>query len=180
MPESTSNKDENKTTSKLTSEQVANVNKFIASPLNCKLYVEKSSPSNNTTTTTQQQSVEYRKAEVLWARELNGKHDYYIHYLEFNKRLDQWVSIDKIDFTRGIEFPKPDQKKKSNNNKQPSSGASTPLHRSTPPPSELLKENKSKLIKKEKSSQQSQDEEDKEKDDDDNDDQVKKKKATSN
>ncbi|KAI9305404.1 RNA binding activity-knot of a chromodomain-containing protein, partial [Cunninghamella echinulata] len=172
MPESTSNKDENKTANKLTNEQVANMNKFISSPLNCKLYVEKSSPNNTTT----QQNVEYRKAEVLWARELNGKHDYYIHYLEFNKRLDQWVSIDKIDFTRDIEFPKPDQKKKSSNNKQPSSGASTPLHRSTPPPSELLKENRSKLIKKEKSSQQQQqDEEDKEKEDDD-DDQVKKKK----
>ncbi|CAO3633930.1 unnamed protein product [Cunninghamella blakesleeana] len=138
------------------------MNKFIASPLHCKLYVEKS--------TANQQSIEYRKAEVLWARELNGKYDYYIHYVEFNKRLDQWVNIDKIDFTRGIEFPKPEQKKKAAT-KGTSSGASTPTYqpnnnRSTPPPSELLKkanQEKRKIKKEEEQDDQEMNDQDKKK-----------------
>ncbi|KAI8090041.1 acyl-CoA N-acyltransferase [Halteromyces radiatus] len=131
---------EKDTFSSLTTEQTANMNKFIASPLNCKLFVEKLSPN---------QPSEWRKAEVLWARESNGKngpirYEYYVHYVEFNKRLDEWVPFERLDFSRGVEFPKPEQqKKKKQQNDQsttPTSGASTPIGsgRATPPVSELL------------------------------------------
>ncbi|CAO3594943.1 unnamed protein product [Absidia cylindrospora] len=50
----------------LTTEQIANKNKFVASPINCKLFVEKLSPN---------QPSELRKAEILWARETNGNNN---------------------------------------------------------------------------------------------------------
>ncbi|KAI9498795.1 acyl-CoA N-acyltransferase [Zychaea mexicana] len=60
---------------------------------------------------------EYRKAEILWARETKADPpglEYYVHYVEFNKRLDEWVDFSRLDFNREIEFPKPDQKKNKN------------------------------------------------------------------
>ncbi|CDH51190.1 kat5 family histone acetyltransferase mst1 [Lichtheimia corymbifera JMRC:FSU:9682] len=81
----------------------AQIQRFIAAPLNCKLFVQKISGN---------QEFEYRKAEVLVARETARKgREYYVHYVEFNKRLDEWVSFERLDFSRDIEFPKPDQKK---------------------------------------------------------------------
>ncbi|ORX46714.1 hypothetical protein DM01DRAFT_1396727 [Hesseltinella vesiculosa] len=90
--------------SRLTKEQLEDMNKFIQKPVNSKLFVEKISNNHPS---------EWRKAEILWAREVNdSKFEYYVHYVEFNKRLDEWVPMDRLDFTRGIEFPKPDTKKK--------------------------------------------------------------------
>jgi histone acetyltransferase HTATIP len=34
-----------------------------------------------------------------------GQEEYYIHYIDFNKRLDEWVTLDKMDLSRGIEPP---------------------------------------------------------------------------
>ncbi|CAG8629219.1 11027_t:CDS:1 [Ambispora gerdemannii] len=65
---------------------------------------------------------EYRKAQVLTIREANRSSrnnivsndennnddfqcEYYVHYLEYNKRLDEWVTIDRIDCSRQIEPP---------------------------------------------------------------------------
>ncbi|KAI8340844.1 hypothetical protein BC941DRAFT_468014 [Chlamydoabsidia padenii] len=76
----------------LSTTQIANKNKFVASPLHCKLFVEKLSPN---------QPGELRQAEILWARETMGndqqpcRYEYYVHYVEFNKRLDEWVPFER-------------------------------------------------------------------------------------
>ncbi|KAF2493815.1 histone acetyltransferase ESA1 [Lophium mytilinum] len=57
---------------------------------------------------------EKRKAEILLLRTRRGKPTFYVHYEEFNKRLDEWVPAERIDLTREVEWPapeKPDKKK---------------------------------------------------------------------
>ncbi|KAI8365183.1 histone acetyltransferase ESA1 [Radiomyces spectabilis] len=95
--------------------------KFMASPLHCKLFVEKISQNHES---------EFRKAEILWARETPTDPpglEYYVHYVEFNKRLDEWVSFARLDFARGVEFPKPDHKKKKDPNHHRDATATPPL-----------------------------------------------------
>lgn len=38
-----------------------------------------------------------RRAEIMSIRMIGGKPQFYVHFLEFNKRLDGWVSLDKMD-----------------------------------------------------------------------------------
>ncbi|WFD32192.1 histone acetyltransferase [Malassezia sp. CBS 17886] len=86
-----------------------------------KVFVEKTSPENG--------EPEQRKAEVLSIRERkqNRLHalqrmqasgadkiemkqpelDFYVHYCEFNKRLDEWVPASKLALSMDIEWPKP-------------------------------------------------------------------------
>lgn len=70
----------------------AEVQRFLAEPVNCKLFVQKATS-------------EYRLAEVLSSRKGETGLEYYVHYTGFNKRLDEWVSINRFDFSRKIEFP---------------------------------------------------------------------------
>ncbi|WFD44962.1 histone acetyltransferase [Malassezia psittaci] len=88
----------------------------------CKLFVEKSNTENGET--------EQRQAEVLSIREKrqNKLHrlqaeqesgvkieeeepefDFYVHYLEFNKRLDEWVGSARLILSRDMEWPKPQE-----------------------------------------------------------------------
>ncbi|KAI9027276.1 acyl-CoA N-acyltransferase [Phycomyces nitens] len=111
------------------------MHKFVASPLHCKLFVEKISAGHDS---------EYRKAEILLFRQVASDPlalEYYVHYVEFNKRLDEWVPFSRLDFSQGIEFPKSEaQKKKSRDSTatpppQPQSKArrsNTPLRGQTP------------------------------------------------
>ncbi|KAI9469076.1 MAG: acyl-CoA N-acyltransferase [Benjaminiella poitrasii] len=79
-----------------TTEEVQ-VQEFLAAPVNCKLLVEK---------ITKQGGSELRKAEILSSRQ-SSQHglEFYVHYVEFNKRLDEWVPIKRLDFSSPIEFP---------------------------------------------------------------------------
>ncbi|KAI9361973.1 acyl-CoA N-acyltransferase [Pilaira anomala] len=70
----------------------AEVQRFLAEPVNCKLFVQKATS-------------EYRLAEILSSRKVDTGLEYYVHYTGFNKRLDEWVSINRLDFSRKIEFP---------------------------------------------------------------------------
>ncbi|CAF4486130.1 unnamed protein product [Rotaria socialis] len=36
-------------------------------------------------------------AEVVSIRELDGVYEFYIHYVNFNRRLDEWVTVDKMN-----------------------------------------------------------------------------------
>ncbi|KAG1452825.1 hypothetical protein G6F56_007723 [Rhizopus delemar] len=95
-------------------DQANQVQNFLAAPVNCKLFVEKITHVNG------QEDSEFRRAEVLSSRDtqINGL-EYYVHYVEFNKRLDEWVSIKRLDFNRPIEFPvkkKPEGPKKERSN----------------------------------------------------------------
>ena len=52
----------------------------------------------------------------------NDKLTFYVHYVEFNKRLDEWVSADRIDLSQEVEWPapeKPDKKKTTVTTKAP-------------------------------------------------------------
>ncbi|OAD05620.1 hypothetical protein MUCCIDRAFT_48472 [Mucor lusitanicus CBS 277.49] len=82
--------------------QAAQVQKFLAAPVNCKLFVEKITVSKGV------EESEFRRAEILSSRDTPAHGlEYYVHYTEFNKRLDEWVSIKRLDFSRPIEFPTP-------------------------------------------------------------------------
>nr|XP_002131858.1 histone acetyltransferase KAT5 [Ciona intestinalis] len=48
---------------------------------------------------------EWHLAEVLSTRENNGNCMYYVHYVDFNKRLDEWVAKDRVDLSK-IQLPK--------------------------------------------------------------------------
>lgn len=41
----------------------------------------------------------YYNAEVLSVRCVEGIHEYYVHWLDFNRRLDQWVRVEKLDLS---------------------------------------------------------------------------------
>ena len=49
-------------------------------------------------------SEDWPKAEVICMRQNKGSLMYYVHYVDYNKRLDEWVSEDRLD-TRKIEPP---------------------------------------------------------------------------
>lgn len=49
-------------------------------------------------------SDEWPKAEVLSIRTLDDVTQYYVHFVDYNKRLDEWVTEDRLD-TRRIEQP---------------------------------------------------------------------------
>jgi histone acetyltransferase HTATIP len=55
---------------------------------------------------------EKRKGELLHIRTRKGNKEYFIHYVDFNKRLDEWVALDRIDLDQVVTFPKPEQPKK--------------------------------------------------------------------
>ena len=60
------------------------------------------------------QNGEARKAEILSIKQRTDRLSFYVHYVEFNKRLDEWVSADRIDLSQEVEWPapeKPDNKK---------------------------------------------------------------------
>lgn len=63
-------------------------------------------------------SLEYQKGEVLGIRNVNNKRSFYIHYIDFNKRLDEWVDASdlKLDSPSEVEMPK--KKKKSESAKK--------------------------------------------------------------
>lgn len=70
--------------------------------------------------------------------------EYYIHYVEFNKRLDEWVGGSRLITDREMEWPKPkdDGKKKTPGKATPTkaSGASSPrVGKANGTPKSLLK-----------------------------------------
>ncbi|KIV86778.1 hypothetical protein PV11_02367 [Exophiala sideris] len=69
---------------------------------------------------------EPRKAEILSIKQRNGSLTFYVHYVEFNKRLDEWISADRIDLSQEVEWPapeKPEKKKTTVTTKAPSTKA---------------------------------------------------------
>jgi histone acetyltransferase HTATIP len=63
-----------------------------------------------------------RRAEILSIKETkSGKH-FYCNFDNFNKRLDEWVPVARIDFSQDVEWPNPekDKPKDSKTKKAPS------------------------------------------------------------
>ncbi|XP_049700219.2 histone acetyltransferase Tip60 isoform X1 [Helicoverpa armigera] len=46
-------------------------------------------------------------AEIISIKEIRGQRGYYVHYVDFNKRLDEWVGESWLD-TRKVQFPRRD------------------------------------------------------------------------
>ncbi|XP_066976921.1 histone acetyltransferase Tip60 isoform X6 [Macrobrachium rosenbergii] len=46
-------------------------------------------------------------AEIISIKELETKKLFYVHYIDYNKRLDEWVEEDRLD-TRKIQYPRRD------------------------------------------------------------------------
>lgn len=64
---------------------------------------------------------EKRKAEILSMQTRKGRPTFYVHYEEFNKRLDEWVAAERLDLTQEVEWPipeKPDVKTKQKTQQQ--------------------------------------------------------------
>lgn len=55
----------------------------------------------------------YRLAEILQPHLKKGRLVFYVHYQDYNKRLDEWIGEDRIDFKRAMITPevKVDEKK---------------------------------------------------------------------
>ncbi|XP_032230595.1 histone acetyltransferase KAT5 [Nematostella vectensis] len=56
-------------------------------------------------------SDEWPLAEIISKREKGDEFEYYVHFIDFNKRLDEWVTEDRLDKTR-IQLPKKEDTKK--------------------------------------------------------------------
>ncbi|CAN9287223.1 unnamed protein product [Alternaria alternata] len=52
---------------------------------------------------------EKRKAEILSIQTRQGRPKFYVHYEEFNKRLDEWIEAERIDLSREVEWPAPEK-----------------------------------------------------------------------
>ncbi|KAL4800008.1 hypothetical protein BDV19DRAFT_376043 [Aspergillus venezuelensis] len=66
---------------------------------------------------------ELRKAEILSVKVKQSGRIFYVHYVDFNKRLDEWVPSERLDLAQEVEWPqpeKPEKKKTGPANKAPS------------------------------------------------------------
>ncbi|KAK4688661.1 histone acetyltransferase HTATIP, partial [Tremellales sp. Uapishka_1] len=99
--------------------------------------------------------LEHRKAEILSSRakpppsafapkppagapppDPRDDVEYYVHYVEFNKRLDEWVGGSRLVLEKELEWPKP---AKEDGKKKSVPGAATPSRDSPRPAASLLK-----------------------------------------
>ncbi|KAL4917502.1 hypothetical protein BDW62DRAFT_211193 [Aspergillus aurantiobrunneus] len=66
---------------------------------------------------------EIRKAEILSVKHRKDGLAFYVHYVDFNKRLDEWIASSRLDLSQEVEWPqpeKPEKKKTGPTNKAPS------------------------------------------------------------
>ncbi|QLQ81436.1 hypothetical protein HG537_0F01970 [Torulaspora globosa] len=50
---------------------------------------------------------EERLAEILSINSRRSPPKFYVHYVDYNKRLDEWIMADRIDLEKDVVFPKP-------------------------------------------------------------------------
>jgi histone acetyltransferase HTATIP len=55
---------------------------------------------------------EKRLAEILSTHVVKGNLKFYVHYEDFNKRLDEWVPESRLDLSLPVSAPKPEKTKK--------------------------------------------------------------------
>lgn len=73
---------------------------------------------------------EKRKAEILSIQSKKGHPSYYVHYEEFNKRLDEWIPASRLDLSQEVEWPQPEAPTKKSQ-KQPAPPKSATIPKST-------------------------------------------------
>ncbi|KAL9601058.1 MAG: hypothetical protein Q9219_002767 [cf. Caloplaca sp. 3 TL-2023] len=70
---------------------------------------------------------EKRKAEILSIQSRKGQPSYYVHYEEFNKRLDEWIPASRLDLSQEVDWPQPEApSKKSQKQAAPPKSATLP------------------------------------------------------
>ncbi|TLS26787.1 hypothetical protein PpBr36_04618 [Pyricularia pennisetigena] len=52
-----------------------------------------------------------RRAEILSIKDTKSGRQFYCNFDNFNKRLDEWVPLSRIDLTQDVEWPNPDKDK---------------------------------------------------------------------
>ncbi|KAK4246611.1 histone acetyltransferase [Corynascus novoguineensis] len=52
-----------------------------------------------------------RRAEILSIKETKSGRQFYCNFDNFNKRLDEWVPVSRIDFEQDVEWPNPEKDK---------------------------------------------------------------------
>uniref|UniRef100_A0A3Q2W816 Histone acetyltransferase KAT5 n=1 Tax=Haplochromis burtoni TaxID=8153 RepID=A0A3Q2W816_HAPBU len=62
----------------------------------------------------QEHEDEWPLAEILSVKEVSSRKLYYVHYIDFNKRLDEWVTTERLDMKK-LQFPKKDAKTPTKN-----------------------------------------------------------------
>jgi histone acetyltransferase HTATIP len=79
-----------------------------------------------------------RKAEILSIQQRKGKPTYYVHYEEFNKRLDEWIAAERIDLSHEVEWvdKSADAKKKA-----------VQANKAQPPKADISKKNQKKAVR---------------------------------
>ena len=58
-----------------------------------------------------EKSGQYRRAEILSKKTTKSGMQFYCNFDQFNKRLDEWVPLARIDFTQDVEWPNPEKDK---------------------------------------------------------------------
>ncbi|KAM4620583.1 histone acetyltransferase KAT5b isoform 1-T1 [Polymixia lowei] len=89
----------------------------------------------------QENEDEWPLAEILSVKEIPGRKLYYVHYIDFNKRLDEWVTPDRLDMKK-LQFPKKEAKTPTKNG-LPGSRPSSPereVVRAAPHPPDTQRE----------------------------------------
>ncbi|KFA62751.1 hypothetical protein S40285_05020 [Stachybotrys chlorohalonatus IBT 40285] len=56
-----------------------------------------------------------RRAEILGIKETKSGKQFYCNFDNFNKRLDEWVPLSRIDFSQDVEWPNPEKEKQKDN-----------------------------------------------------------------
>ncbi|XP_051901105.1 histone acetyltransferase KAT5 isoform X5 [Pristis pectinata] len=62
----------------------------------------------------QENEDEWPLAEILEREDISGRKVFYVHYIDFNKRLDEWVTPERLDLKK-IQFPKKEAKTPTKN-----------------------------------------------------------------
>ncbi|KAJ8276565.1 hypothetical protein COCON_G00083170 [Conger conger] len=62
----------------------------------------------------QEHEDEWPLAEILSVKDIPGRKLYYVHYIDFNKRLDEWVTPDRLDMKK-LQLPKKEAKTPTKN-----------------------------------------------------------------
>lgn len=72
-----------------------------------------------------------RRAEILSIRDTKSGRQFYCNFDNFNKRLDEWVPVARIDFEQEVEWPDKD-KDKPKDGKTTKKGTTAPAKKSVP------------------------------------------------
>ncbi|XP_069738474.1 histone acetyltransferase KAT5 isoform X1 [Phaenicophaeus curvirostris] len=57
---------------------------------------------------------EWPLAEILSVKDISGRKLFYVHYIDFNKRLDEWVTQERLDLSR-VQVPRKEAKTPTKN-----------------------------------------------------------------